>query len=271
MQVVTDTTVEWAEGTLTGVSGVDGGLRLTDPAWTSQTSPVDHDWYSIAWSPQLGMFAAVANTGTGNRVMTSPDGTAWTSQTTPDQEWCAIAWSPELGMFTAVDRGFGSPTSRVMSSVDGVTWSLSPTPNNRWMSIAWSPELGMFAAVAETGTANRVMTATPIGQRTSPPIDIPPTPGVASSIAWSAVTPPNTTVTVETSVNGAAYQSVVNGAPIPGLSESGGTVTHKVTMTTTDFASTPTMDWLTVTATGPSAPSNRIGGTGAIRRGGRNR
>ena len=37
----------------------------------TRTSAADNSWFSIAWSPELGLFAAVALNGTGNRVMTS--------------------------------------------------------------------------------------------------------------------------------------------------------------------------------------------------------
>ena len=41
-----------------------------DYSWTLRASAADNDWRGIAWSPELGLFAAVAGTGTGNRVMT---------------------------------------------------------------------------------------------------------------------------------------------------------------------------------------------------------
>src|SRR4030042_1263214 len=73
------------------------------PAWHLQHSAADNGWYSIAWSPQLGLFAAVAYTGVGNRVMTSPDGIVWTTRASAaDNEWYSIAWAPELMIFVAV-------------------------------------------------------------------------------------------------------------------------------------------------------------------------
>src|SRR6185503_4001138 len=69
---------------------------VTTNTWTIRTSAADNQWFSIAWSPQLGLFATISNNGTGNRVMTSPDGINWTIRTTPDNNWEAIAWSPEL-------------------------------------------------------------------------------------------------------------------------------------------------------------------------------
>jgi hypothetical protein len=88
-------------------------------------------WGGIAWSPELGLFAAVANSGVGNRVMTSPDGIYWTTRTSAaDNNWRAIAWSPVLGLFAAV--AYSGSGDRVMTSPDGIYWTIeysnTPTP-----------------------------------------------------------------------------------------------------------------------------------------------
>ena len=59
---------------------------------------------------------AVSLTGTGNRVMTSPDGINWTARTTPaDNNWRGVAWSSGLSKFVAVAiTGTGN---RVMTSL----------------------------------------------------------------------------------------------------------------------------------------------------------
>ena len=91
---------------------------MTSPdgiTWTIRTSAADNAWGAIAWSPELGLFAAVAYTGTGNRVMTSPDGITWTIRTSAaGNSWRAIAWSPELGLFAAV--ALNGTGNRVMTS-----------------------------------------------------------------------------------------------------------------------------------------------------------
>ena len=43
----------------------------TGITWTSRTSAADNSWQSVCWSPELTLFVAIANTGAGNRVMTS--------------------------------------------------------------------------------------------------------------------------------------------------------------------------------------------------------
>jgi len=72
--------------------------------WTSRDASTEDTWRGIDWSPELGLFAAVAaNNGSTNTVMTSPDGTAWTTRVAGEANaWVEIAWSPELGLFAAV-------------------------------------------------------------------------------------------------------------------------------------------------------------------------
>ena len=42
-------------------------------AWQTRTSAADNGWYSICLHTPTGRLVAVANTGTGNRVMTSDE------------------------------------------------------------------------------------------------------------------------------------------------------------------------------------------------------
>ena len=82
------------------------GKKAGNPVkWTIRSSAADNQWYSVCWSAELGLFCAVANdgTGTGNRVMTSPDGITWTIRSSAaDNNWRSICWSAELGLFCAV-------------------------------------------------------------------------------------------------------------------------------------------------------------------------
>jgi hypothetical protein len=128
--------------------------------WTSRTSAADNSWYSVVWSAELSLFVAVAISGTGNRVMTSPDGITWTTRACPDNEWYGLAWSPELSLFVAVARtGTGN---RVMTSPDGITWTTrAGAADNNWFSMTWSAELSLFVAVAvaSIGSGDQVMTS----------------------------------------------------------------------------------------------------------------
>src|SRR3972149_5500120 len=127
--------------------------------WFTRTSAADNSWSSVAWSPELGLFAAVSFSGTGNRVMTSPNGINWTIRTSAaDNDWGSVAWSPALGLFAAVS--FSGTGNRVMTSPDGINWTIrTSAADNDWGSVAWSPALGLFAAVSFSGTGNRVMTS----------------------------------------------------------------------------------------------------------------
>jgi hypothetical protein len=132
--------------------------RITGAAWLISTSAADNGWTRIVWAAELGLFVAVANTGTGNRVMTSPDGVTWTARSSAaDNNWQGLAWSPELGLFVAVaNTGTGN---RVMTSPDGITWTArTSAADNSWVRVCWAAEIGLFVAVANSGT-NRVMTS----------------------------------------------------------------------------------------------------------------
>jgi hypothetical protein len=140
----------------------DVSAAVTTLSWTAHASAVEgNGWAGIAWSPELGLFAAVSPSAS-NAIMTSPDGATWTARTSPatggTNNWRAITWSPELGLFVALSF---NGTNRVMTSSDGITWtsSASAVETNGWYSIAWSPALGMFVGVSFSGT-NRVMTST---------------------------------------------------------------------------------------------------------------
>lgn len=57
-------------------SGSGSGNRIMTSddgiTWTLRSTPASTGWRSICWSPQRRQFAAVSNSGAGNRVMVSP-------------------------------------------------------------------------------------------------------------------------------------------------------------------------------------------------------
>jgi len=98
---------------------------------------------------------AVSGNGSGNRVMTSPDGITWTSRTAAaNNTWLAVTYGN--GLFVAVSTdGTGN---RVMTSPDGITWtSRTSAADNSWQSVTYGN--GLFVAVSITGSGNRVMTS----------------------------------------------------------------------------------------------------------------
>lgn len=119
--------------------------------WTEYAIAHEQQWESVCYGNSL--FVAVADSGT-NKVMTSPDGADWTSQTSQDKPWQSVAYGD--GVYVAVADG--GITQRAMSSTDGITWTLRTTPvDNDWQGVTWGN--GLFVAVSDTGTGDRVMTS----------------------------------------------------------------------------------------------------------------
>jgi hypothetical protein len=142
--------------------------------WTIRSTPTatEVDWRSVTYGTVngTGLFVAVSSTGTGNRVMTSPDGISWTSRTSAaDNQWQSVVYGN--GLFVAVsDNGtgtskVGSMADRVMTSPDGITWNArTAAADNDWYSITYGTVngSGLFVAVSydSSGDINdRVMTS----------------------------------------------------------------------------------------------------------------
>jgi uncharacterized repeat protein (TIGR01451 family) len=126
--------------------------------WTANPAAEANNWTSVAWSPELNLFAAVSNIGSTNRVMTSPDGVTWTSRagTGANDHWRSVVWSSGTGLFVAIGSGGGA--NKVMTSPDGITWtSRTPSEAGDWVAVTWSPDLNLFVAVGNGGS--RVMTS----------------------------------------------------------------------------------------------------------------
>jgi len=110
--------------------------------------PADQQWEAVTYGD--GKFVAVASSGSGNRVMTSTNGTYWTSRTSAsNSNWQGIAYAD--GLFVAVG------SNAVMTSPDGITWTSRTAPNGEWQAITNCG--GLFVATATWGS-NYVMTST---------------------------------------------------------------------------------------------------------------
>jgi hypothetical protein len=136
--------------------------------WVNAVSGVlgtglDNQWTSVCWSPELGLFCAVAQSGnTNERIMISSDGLNWRNAINVPSisNWFSVCWSPKLGLFCAVGYSTGTTIQRVIVSTNGLNWSnaIDGVLTNDWLSVCWSPELELFCAVAYSGTTNqRVM------------------------------------------------------------------------------------------------------------------
>jgi hypothetical protein len=124
--------------------------------WTSRSSASDNNWTSVIWAKELNLFIAIANSGTGDRIMTSPDGINWTSRTSAvDNNWTSITWSKELNLLVAVASS--GTNNRIMTSANGINWTARTSPaDNNWTSISWNSNNCLFAAVSSTGS-KRIM------------------------------------------------------------------------------------------------------------------
>jgi len=150
--------------TVTGTKDFTGGATFNDAQvanidliaginWALRTSAADNDWQSVCYGN--GMFVAVAITGVGNRVMSSPDGINWTSQTSAaNNSWNSVCYGN--GLFVAVS--YTGTGNRVMTSPDGIVWtSRTSAADYSWSSVCYGN--GIFVAVGYSGTGDRVMTS----------------------------------------------------------------------------------------------------------------
>ena len=146
--------------------GAASSARADEIIWTSRDATADR-WNSVAYGNNL--WVAVAESGTGKRVMTSEDGITWTSRTSAaDNNWFSVAYGKdgnEKPLWVAVAAG--GTAGRVMTSPDGIHWTgRDPGSDNNgksWLSVAYGQdgnEKPLWVAVATGGTAgDRVMTS----------------------------------------------------------------------------------------------------------------
>ena len=109
-----------SDQTLQKFHALDGSFEII---WVLRQSAADISWQSVAYGN--GFYAAVANSGTGNGVMTSPDGITWTPRTTPGSNvWNDIAYGN--GIFAAVGSSGAIMTCGTLVSpcTAGGTWTL---------------------------------------------------------------------------------------------------------------------------------------------------
>ena len=126
---------------------------LAQFTWTTTQTGFDQSWFGITYGN--GVFVAVAQNGTGNRVMTSPDGIAWTTRSSAaNYNWTSVTYGNNLFVAVAI----WATGNGVMTSPDGINWtSRTSAADYDWRSVTYGN--GLFVAVASSGTGNRVMTS----------------------------------------------------------------------------------------------------------------
>ncbi len=117
--------VAWSGAVFSAVA--NSNIQDTSPTgvtWTPHATPAFNNKHAVAWSSDLGLFAACGESGSLLNVITSPTGVTWTSQTVAAvASYVDIMWT---GTSFVVLRG-----SRVETSPDGSTWTeraLLPAP-----------------------------------------------------------------------------------------------------------------------------------------------
>jgi hypothetical protein len=159
--------VTYGNGLFVAVSSSGLGNRvMTSPNginWTTQTTPrsgsplVDNNWRSVTYGivNGNGLFVAVSSTGSGNRVMTSPDGIAWTSRSSAaDNEWYSVTYGNGLFVAVSIAEAAVDREKLVMTSPDGITWtSQTSAADNFWRSVTYGivNGVGLFVAVSDGG------------------------------------------------------------------------------------------------------------------------
>ncbi|MDP1688979.1 MAG: tail fiber domain-containing protein [bacterium] len=171
--------VTYANNTFVAVGDTSGYQAMTatvfNGSWAEQVTPDNDKWQSVTYGE--GLFVAVASDGTNSRVMTSPDGIAWTTRksndTPPSHPWQSVTYGN--GVFVAVaNDGTLGRGDRVMTSLDGIIWALSPDieidGDANWQSVTYGEPIintiktPTFVAVASTGGTKHAMYSTNNGQ-----------------------------------------------------------------------------------------------------------
>lgn len=140
--------VEWSPELMqfVAIGGSTGPPKLmTSPdgiTWTLATLPsferfefISGGAKSLAWSPTIGMWAALATLSSFPNVitmLTSSDGVTWTLQSIPSsgdtaEEWGSLIWvhNAQYGFFMAVRYSQLATSNRILISQNGVDWQLS--------------------------------------------------------------------------------------------------------------------------------------------------
>ncbi len=130
----------WTGGNISG--GTFGGLERK--GWKGITCGLDENGNSL--------FVAVANSGNGNGVMTSPDGLVWTGRPLPNEggQWVSVAYG--LGYFVAC-----AVNGLLMISTNGTSWTVvsgSPIDGLQFVKVRFGNGrfIAMTSATAITST-----------------------------------------------------------------------------------------------------------------------
>ena len=126
-----------ATNTFARATSYDQGFGLN---WSAVTAPTSENWRSIAYSPVLGMWVAVAY-GSNNAAY-STDGTNWSSTNmggATDNFWTDVIWGYDR--FVAISRKTDSTRCEVAISQDGIEWYDATMETGDWREVGYSQGL----------------------------------------------------------------------------------------------------------------------------------
>ena len=144
------------------ISTINPMTNTINPSWSTPSGNGSRQWQSVCYARNTnilyaspGMFVAVANNDTNNRVMTSSNGEVWALRgDIEDNAWNSICYARNRRLFVAVAS---SGDNRVMTSQNGSSWTMKlAAENNDWRSVCYAEDKRLFVAVASSGD-NRVM------------------------------------------------------------------------------------------------------------------
>ena len=165
-RVVVTPTIAVAIGTNSFI--VHKVLTSTDVGvtWVSESIPVGWMGTGICWSPSLGVFVIAGYDFPDGPILTSPNGTTWTQESTPwdgtTGQLVDVTWAESLGLFVATGGGGPSLECALTSNDGGSTWVASTFPAG-WVdgnSVAWSESLGVLVVAGTTSTGTMLATST---------------------------------------------------------------------------------------------------------------
>ena len=120
--------------TLTMVNGTDIQVTGTEATsifsnWNTTTTMPSASWTKMAYSPELGVFIALAGASSMATASYSTDGITWTSKSLPSTRiWTDICWSSDLNKFFIVSDCTSTSTNGFAYSADGITWTATNAP-----------------------------------------------------------------------------------------------------------------------------------------------
>jgi len=158
---------------------------------TDEAGVVSDDSNTISFGDTEQYFICCAdNLATGQRIMTSPDGSNWTPQTIADDNYEGLAFAPDLGdpqngRLVVLARG-GSDNIKTSDNA-GFSWiqRVSAAAGlSGFLSIDYSETLGLFAAISNNANSdgNKIMSSSD-GITWA----LVPTPVGADSRSWASI------------------------------------------------------------------------------------